>query len=270
MASETGAGDGAQWAFEEGKKYPRLFHAEGDIPAAVLVSGELQWLEQFSAAPRDLGASVRLDNQQSFCDYVKAFTGPGTRIFADRTKHLVEAVLDYHEPGSPHWGRHKAELPYGYDPAFNAWKAVAGTWHSQAQFADFLDERQDDVRESDLEKLLAVVNKLEITCNTKWSSAIRGDGRIELKTEHTQDVKTPGRVEIPTKIQLRVPVFVGTQERDVTVRISYRVSEGAAHFAWSILRIHELLAEEFERECMAIQEELGVPLHFGVIKKQGL
>jgi len=116
--------------------------------------------------PRQKNGVACLQTLESFCDLVNRHKDPSSAIFADKlsaTPRLV-CVLDYHElaptdaaPKKTHalletgplarHGRHRARYDFPLSDEWTAWKKQTGSTMSQADFAEFLENRIVDVIE---------------------------------------------------------------------------------------------------------------------------
>lgn len=259
-----------QWAYRQGYGRARVFQS-GEVVGAnvpfLVVGGTAVSLEHLLDAPRAIRERVVFRDRASFCEYVKIFSDPAetsTAIFADAENCRVVAILDYHAPGAPARGQHRAELAYQRSDQWRAW-AKPGVF-AQAGFADFLEDHVGDIvlGESARISLQETVRNLEITSSKRWASAVRGGGVVTLTQDVEQQVKGPSRVEIPVRLKLFIPVFEDGPRRDIGVRISYTIKDGCVDFGVALVRAAEIERAEFRTEVGVIAAEIGLPVLYGM------
>ena len=198
-------------------------------------------LERFANKPRRTRQRVQLENVEAFVRYVSEFARPSrTRVFATahQSDYAIRAVIDYHGTGEDEasWKEHAATYSPAFATGFGAWHAIHGQPITQAQFADFLEDRAADAVVPDPADLMEVATSF---------SAVNG--------------------ECPKMILLRTPIFDGTSPIDFAVRISYTFHDGKLVFVLKIHRMAETIDEAFNALCDEIREGLGdgIPVYRG-------
>ena len=221
----------------------------GDVTAIVKPAGsavELARMEPFRPRPSAIRSVVSHETPASLVDYVRDFAVEGrTRVFASLDDRKVRAHMDWHDPaggeGAPSWCTHDAVWPAEFTAAFAAWAKVDGVAMTQREFVDFLEDRC-------AAKIRSVVN-----VNTN-----------ERRFQYEESDTPAGSVACPKMLTLRTPVFFGTDPVEWTARFAYNVAEGRLTFTVKILRLDDLLEQEFARLVDAIAVDLpGIPVHRG-------
>ena len=226
-------------------------------------------LERFARAPRRTRQRVQLENVEAFVRYVSEFARPSrTLVFA--TAHLsdyaIRAMIDYHGTGEDEasWQEHSATYSPAFATGFGAWNAIHGQPITQAQFADFLEDRAADAVVPDPADLMAVASHFEAVRDVTFKSAINvSTGERQFRYEEKDGAG--GGIQCPKMILLRTPIFEGTPPIDFSVRISYTFRDGKLVFALKIHRMAETIDEAFNALCDEIRQGLGdgIPVYRG-------
>src|SRR5574343_711582 len=133
--------------FELGSKMlPQKAHESGD-PFILVPSGmSVMSLAQF-CPPNKIVRDVRLDDTDSFCEYVNKFKSPDTLIFASTLTDGVSgvnfsAILDYHSAREfkPNYCRHVATFKTVQTHDWKTWCAADRKGMTQVEFANWLED----------------------------------------------------------------------------------------------------------------------------------
>ncbi len=248
------------------------------IPVAVMPDGyRLQDLETlitaYLPAPPRIQASPVFYDATSYRDYVRRFAGTGSVIFAHatpsgslssiETTDTLIAILDYHEPDSPHWGDHKATLHLRRSPEWVAWAKIHGTAMEQVRFANFLEDRIEEVIEPPAGRLIDLARNLEVTTSTvyrKKADLTNGDSEYVYKSEE----KGAGNIVIPGEITLRLRYYLDQDPLDVKARLRRRLTdEGQLVFTVIVDRLEQLSEDAFNAVCDRVGSDTGLPVYRG-------
>lgn len=223
---------------------------------------------------------------ESFLDYVKTFRDERTRLFCQANiaerRAVFWAVLDYHTPSTANAGQpedatsaagpwhgrdagerceHRAELVLQWTPEALAWLARNEKPMSQAEFADFLEDRYPDVVEPSGAEVLQVARTLEAKKDVNFKSSQRThDGGWNAQYEETVQARagSRGELEIPGELGLRVQLFQGCQPVEMRARLLFRVSGGGVTFGIKIHRFDAVVREQFASLRTEIAQELNL------------
>ena len=199
-------------------------------------------LERFAAAPRRTRQRVEMENVEGFVRYVTEFARPKrTQVFATNYcggDYRIEALIDYHgtAENEASWIDHAAGYSPQFAPGFAEWRAKHGVGITQAQFAEFLEDRAADAVVPDPAHLMEVATNF-----------------------------SPVNGECPKIILLRCPIFQGTPTIDFSVRIAYTLDEGKLVLVLKIHRLVETIEAAFDALCDEIRDGLGdgIPVYRG-------
>lgn len=221
----------------------------------------------FSAQPHRKKATVAVLDAASFIEYYQKFSDDFSRVFADETRSLVLAVLDYHgagPEGAPRWGQHRITLTLRKSPEWLTWTAHNGQAKkmTQAEFAEFVEDNSPDFRDPKAATMLEMARTLEAKSEVEFSSALRAsNGNVQLTyNEQIKGVFGVGKVEIPEQFTIGVPVYVGSPRVDLTARLRYRLATGKLSIWYDLLRADEVERNAFTAQRNQIAETLAVTI----------
>ena len=243
----------------------------GDVTAIVKPAGsavELARMEPFRPRPSAIRSVVSHETPASLVDYVRDFAVEGrTRGFAALDDRKVRAHMDWHVPaggeGAPSWCTHDAVWPAEFTAAFAAWAKVDGVARTQREFVDFLEDRCADAIRPEPADLMGVALNFDAIRSAKIRSVVNVNTN-ERRFQYEESDTPAGSVACPKMLTLRTPVFFGTDPVEWTARFAYNVAEGRLTFTVKILRLDDLLEQEFARLVDAIAVDLpGIPVHRG-------
>lgn len=220
--------------------------------------------------------TVQMASAASFVDYVKRFTLPTLSvIFADRAKKSVRAVFDWHDSGgilempqpshAPGRKAHRALFSPPVSEEWTRWTSIHRKPVPQAEFCDFLEENCQDVVTPAAADLLDMVANFRDSRATKFERGVRlQDGTVRL-TYHEESVSTAGRghINVPSEIEIAVPVFLGEPRTAVRVLLRHRTADGALSFV-PVIHRRELIEDALFCELLAtIAAETGLTVWHG-------
>lgn len=252
--------------------------------------------------PERIQGTARLTTLDSFIEHVKRFADPESALFAidDPKAPKLLAVFDYHEShdrpkgegehpasvenrGDARFGAHRAEYAFPLSDEFVAWRSVADKALTQAQFAEFLEDRLVDVvapeeaftsirdlaAQLGIELagpsvLLTLSKGLAIRVDQKVANVINlSTGEAQLHFEETHATKDGGSLKVPNGFAVAIPVFRGGVRYQIGIRLRYRVHNGA--ITWRLLpqRIEVVFADAVGEAAVEARMLTGLPLFFG-------
>lgn len=218
--------------------------------------------------PKTVRRVITLHDQDGFSAYVNAFKLEGrTRIYGDRLSGRVSAVLDDHkssDPADASWCDHRAVLLLADSPQWAAWRAHDGEKMAQVEFAEFLEDRVDDIIEPAGAQMLEIAMRLEAAKSADFRSAIRLDsGQVQFRYEENVKAQTSAggeEIKIPTMIKLRLPVYFGGQEYEIDARFRYRLSQGGLALFYKLGFRERLELDAFRTVAKSVGETTGIPV----------
>lgn len=228
-----------------------------EVPFIVVPRGfEVQDLEKLGAAPRRVREDIKLHTVESFISYTSLWKADGDSvIFCDEKARTLQAVLDYHEDSdTPTWASHRVHYKAELSREAQAWMANNGKPLPQLSFAEFMEDRVQDVVAPSGADLLERILKLQILKKVVFGSGIRlqtGEFQLNWSEENQQ-----GTVEFPEKISLGIPLFHKGKPYKIDARLRYALNEGKVSFTYKLLNFDEALEQAFAEIVTKVTAEV--------------
>lgn len=242
--------------------------ADIPVPFVFLPQGHsIESLEKLRERPTRIKNAVKVVSIDSFIAYLLDRKTEHTVVFADEKTRTMLGVIDYHEKtGVPSWCTHVVEYTADLSREWMAWSAFHGTSLSQANFADFLEERVLDIVKPSGAQMLEIATKLSIIQKVVFGSAMRlSSGEFQL-TYNSDNQK--GTIEVPEKIELGIPVLHKGAAYKVEARLRHRLHEGAVHFSYKIVEPEHVVETAFAKQVAEIVNA-GFRVYEGMPKAAG-
>ena len=214
-----------------------------------------------------ISQKVALFSTASFIDYVNAFKGDDTQIFADPENNLIRGILNYHKTPvdllpedkakrelekrehivitpMPDYADHIATMEIPFSEQWSRWTGIDNQAITQGNFAEFLEENYLDVATPDHATLLEMVTSLQATNNVVFSSGLKlQTGEQQLIYTEAIEGKGKGDMKVPSEIKLNIPIHFDAAAMDIRCFLRYRIQQGKLTFIVKINR-RELLEKE--------------------------
>lgn len=229
----------------------------------------IRGLKSTELGPRNPAANIAVAKAESLVVLWFAHSDSRSRIFADPDKstirlvfdHLANGVGDKDEPPVSGWSQHSATLSLRESRKLALWKRL-NEWHSQGDFANFLEDNMEDVLTPSGSELLAIATDLEANS----SGAFKGrtnltNGSVQLA--YQSDTITT--VEVPARLTLGIPLFEHGDRYKLSARLRFRVTSAGVSFRVLLTNLAESIDSEFERITQEIEEKTGKPIIRGSI-----
>lgn len=260
-----------------GVKLPRAYGAalgstetapDGQVPFVVIPGGhELQGLEHLFPAPFRIRKGVALHDLVSFMAYWKRFNDEGSVVCAnlDSRSAEIRAILDYHDKDKPSWCTHEATYALRPSDEWTAWTTKNRQRMTQVEFAEFIEDRQEEIVSPDAASLLEIITNLSNKRNVSFRSAVRlADGRTQLEFSEED---ASGTMTIPQTFTIGIAPFYRYDRFKVIARLRYRIEDngdrGKKLVMWYELNEPERVREKaFNEIAEKVADETG-PLFFG-------
>ena len=248
-----------------------------DEPAFVVepVGAEIKALEAFGVKPWRPRASVTVADVASFTAYLERHGTRATVVFANDGG--VSAVLNFRGPsegledfelGTGGHGDDVIAMPYKEAPDWTVWAGVDGKRLAHAAFAEWIEDRLDDIVEPAGAALLEAVTALQLKRDVEFRSAVRLQSGAQAFAYTEAD--GPGTVALPASIVIGVPPFEGSPKYRLEVRIRYRLEAGKLSLWFARVRPELVQRTEREARVAAIREALNVPIFSGAVGAVGV
>lgn len=251
----------------------RISYEEG-VPVSVgkvQVNADLQRaIELRLPRPRRRTGLTVLTELSSFIDHVVRFRESATVVYADSTGPEFIAVYNENEKGPVHeksgWRDFRAVYRCPMSPEWKAWRRHAEKEMTQEQFAEWLDERMDDLAEAD--GMPKPIEMLEMARNlqifTKGTFEKKMDPETGSSSMVCKEEQTADSTKIHRAFTCALRVFDGGDLYSVQMRVKFKLLEGRPRFSYSIHRDNELVADAFMEMRTKIEVETERPVYAGI------
>jgi hypothetical protein len=230
--------------------------------------------------PGHIRQYVRLDEAESFASYVKRFQRTETTLLAKLPTNAgtsdaeIRAIFDYHLGSREDQDSHRASrmahvavYPCPFSIEWKTWMNIHGKGLRQNDFIDFMEENARDVVTPSAATLL------ELGMNFSSKTEVNFQSRVDRKTgglvlnysEEVNNRDTPGRLEVPDQLLLRIPVFQGGELMDQGARISWVPRDGKLSITVKLYRPEETVLKAFSLVRSEIKEATGREILIGSI-----
>lgn len=275
---------------------PHPVNADTKVPVIVTPDGakvlpKSMFADYLDHPERRTGTAVmtRLD---SFIEHVTRFKNTDSVVFAkdDRNAPGLIAVLDYHDAGAegtPRFGSHRTTFNFPLSDEWKLWNKFDGEKMSMVAFAEFMEERindidivenGDDLNEdiqrfigaTGLDKIASPSRLVELSRNLQVheSSVIKqvqnlssGEGVLRFESEHTDGAGAP--VDVPGLFIICIPVFAHDGYYRIAARLRYRKTGEGVIFWYDLWRTDLVFDDAFNQACATVKEGTQLPLLIG-------
>lgn len=246
---------------------PQPIEGQPDVLTIVVPEGfELKEfdLEQYAANPRLASGRFTFTRVQSFLDYIAEIGSTERRIFATE-QGAMTCFFDAHG-ALPGWHQHLAEFVPTETPSWKSWVAASGRWFTQAEFAEFLEDRITEIAKPDGATLHTIATTLKVKTNIDFQSGISiHSGQVQLVYQEQVDAGAgaKGDIAIPEALTLVLTPYEGGEPYQAEARFRFRANGGKATFQYHLGdEITRIQREEATRLATVVDEKFG-PVLFG-------
>jgi uncharacterized protein YfdQ (DUF2303 family) len=236
---------------------------------------EIKSLEDFQyphgIPPSRIKVTPSFADSESFCAYFNDFKGADgkfdSRIFGDPVQHRFHAILDYHSGMTPSYCSHQAVFAMKLSDQWRLWMQFNDTLIPQLTFAEFLEDNRMDIVEPDAATMLEIARDLEAHTEVNFNSKINtvNGAAVLLYEENITGKVANGRVEIPERFKISIPVYFGEAEQQIGARLRFRISDGKLKFQYKLDRPAELMARAFDTAAHGIAQNTATEVLLGTI-----
>lgn len=241
--------------------------AQGEVR---IVDAEEQ-VQYREGGPRRKTGARSVADPESLVEYLRRHATDETEVWADLEARRVVAYVDGHANDSAGYHEHTVSLDVHQTPEWREWNQISGDLISQTQFAEFLEQRAEDVVPRTDEEgtplpedptalsLIRLAQTVTGQRNVQFKSGVRietGDVQVEW-VEDTQVNPGHGTTTIPSKIFLGLRPFVGGKKFQVEAALRWRVSKDeSVTLGWVLVNPVGILEAAFEAYIDSIREGL--------------
>ncbi len=213
--------------------------------------------------PPHIAARTTFSKLDSFLTYVHDFKTETTRLFGTYDNSQIIAYLDYHGQNGPEAIAHSSVLTLMKSTEWANWTGINGKALDQVTFAEFLEENRLNVINPDGATLLDIVTTLEAKTEVTFQSSIRlGNGTAKLNFQEEQTAKGGGNgsLDIPTMLQLGLPVYRYGTPYTLSAFLRMRIQGGKVSFIVKLDNPAKVVEAAFADICVKITSDLQLPV----------
>ncbi|MER9217897.1 YfdQ family protein [Mesorhizobium sp. M0644] len=224
-------------------------------------------------------ATPRMDDAESFVNYINRYKTGASVIFADLKTNLMTAIIDYHNGstsnqapeagkdtlGKPDYTTHRVAHPCPWTIEWARWRAVDGQNIKQAELAVLLEEMLHTIAAPEGGALLEIAAELKVEREVKFKQGTKlADGTVSIGYEESDQTSTKsGKITVPDLITIVCPVFQGGEVRQFQARLRYKVDRGELTFKIAIMNRQSGEQAAFQDVVRAVSEATGQPVFYG-------
>lgn len=212
-------------------------------------------------APARIRRKVVAHDVRGLIDYVNAYKGAPTKLYCGpATKPGILARIDDHAIGAPSHLEHACEYPCPFTVEWLTWTGQNRKRLAQVEFAEFIEANAKDIQQPSAADLFQLVTNFSDAREADFASAVRlSDGQVQLS--YVEKDK-PGKVVLPERIQLALPVFEGaTHAYLLDARLRYRLDRTDLALWYELDRPDVVQRQAYDQLLAAVTEATAVPLY---------
>lgn len=217
-------------------------------------------LEDLLSAPTRQEGTTVLRDDTSFIAYVNKQKSDITDLYYQIDPPIFAAVFDGERPGKPAWGKHRATYKCPISKEWATWTGFDGKKMTQEDFARFIENNLPDIIEPESAAMLEIATTLEAKKKVTFSSGLRlSNGSNELSyDEEVQGTAAKGKMKIPERIRLVLPVFENGVRYYVDANFRYRINGGALSMWYELVRPHKIIEDAVKELREKIEKETEI------------
>lgn len=215
--------------------------------------------------PAFIRQDVTLQTTDSLVDYLGRFSDADSLMFADIEASRIVAAVDYHGKADPARVAHRATLSLPFSEEWKIWTRIDDRLMPQLEFARFLEENGADVEAPSGAELLEACRDLQAKRKVDFKKAVRtntDNESFEYSDETTATTKG-GSVEVPSKFQLRLPVYFGDTTVELFAFLRWKLEDGQLLLGVKLHRREHVRQAVFKRIVEDAAGRSGVDVVFG-------
>lgn len=273
--NQTGLKELAEYLIEQGENnrevnLQNLLVSNDSLPVILLKDGmKVVPLEEYLPKhPARKEVARSFTEPKSFCGYINEQKSDRTRTFAtfnpSQGEYQFKSIIDYHgrasEPAD--WCKHIVVLQLGLSDQFKTWKGINGKMLGQQEFAEFLKDNRLDIIQPSNSTIVELVEELEATVNQTFLGRTETNKGKALGFDSDVQTNRKGvKVEVPEKIVIHIPVFLGMDNFDVECDFKFRAESGRISFGIRMLAVDKLVRDTVLSAAETIRKETELPVY---------
>lgn len=186
----------------------------------------------------------------------QALAGRLTAVYNDHDGDVTKAAG---------WRDDKLVLALTPDEDWKAWHAMSGTYYSQNEFGDRVEELLHTVLNPDQAELLEVIDSIRASTSGEFESRIEranGGQKLTYKQEHSVTAGRAGQLEVPQTITLELrPWENHPQTYHVEAYFRTRVNAGNLGIAIKLKPTRQIVREAWQAVTSAVYDGTQKPVY---------
>ncbi|MBO0883297.1 MAG: DUF2303 family protein [Mycobacterium sp.] len=183
---------------------------------------------------------------------------------ADRGQ-LTAIYNDHDSDGAPGWRDDQLTLKLTTDEDWAAWHKFSGTYFSQEDFGNFIEELLHTIVHPDQADLLEVIDSIRASTKGEFESGIEranGGQKLVYKQEHTVKAGRTGQLEVPQFITLELRPWEGhPQTYLVEAYFRVRVNDGKLGLTVKLKPTRQILRTAWADMTTKVIEATAKPVY---------
>lgn len=214
-------------------------------------------LEKYAEEPDRPRGAATVHDTASFIALLRRYGERGdlpTLVYAERTQNRLTAVLNDYG-----WGDYRITLNLRTDEEWTAWSGRSGKLSTQADLAEFLEQHGSAITSPPAADIVELTLSFAATRSVEFESGTRtASGETTLVYRETVEAKAgrAGRLTIPDRFSLALPVYDGAVPIAVTALLRYRIDERTLRIGYVLHRLPDIYRAAFAAEVDTLQEAL--------------
>lgn len=243
-------------------------------------------LDEFRDRPERRSGTVGITDLRSFSAFMNRFKGGPSVVFSDDAVPRLVGIVDYHAEtftGDPAFCRHRVLYDFPISDEWKAWEKKDAEGMTQADFAEFVEDRVGDlvvatdptdplvVRVSSMggtlatpAKVLEVSRGFSVHANEAVKSAINlqsGETQVQYESAHSD--AGGGSVKVPGWFLIAIPVFRNGASYLLAVRLRYRLQGGRIIWFYQLHQPRKVFDHAIAEAEASVAEQTGLPVYRG-------
>ena len=254
-------------AFDAGVASATVREVDGLKHIIVPEGCNVHQLPDMRTRPSRKAGVIASRNIKDFVSLVNREKGPSSIILCDFKQGRLRTIVDFHSASGPEWCEYMVDLVLNTTPEWQAWSSHFGIQMPQVDFAEFMEERHVDVHRPSGAEVLEIALTLTSKTKVDFTSGVRlanGDVQLDYREESETKAGKSGDLEIPTKIELFLPIYEGFREQFVECLLRYRITNGKLSFLIKPLNCGTVMRKAMDGVVDVLREETGLVVVDGV------
>lgn len=236
-----------------GRSFVTVPKADGSV--------EVVYLERPDNPVRLSGAVEAYDVESFIAATSRYYDSEKGVIYATLDPAAFTAVLNDNHRGVSDWRDHRVSFALKHSKEFIGWMAQHKRPMAQEEFAFFIEDHMPDFSEPSGARMLEIAINFRVKQGVHFSSAIRlNDGTVsmEFTEQNTAGATKTGKVNIPEKFKIAIPVWAGLDQLiyGFEALLRYKVDGGNLAVRYELQRPHKVVEKAFADTLDKIKTEI--------------